>query len=194
MGKTKASLKNFKAHKQLTLDNLPIIHPKEPAKPVQQKQITILELQVVIRDDELALKIGFKLYPSKTAFSKVKLDLWFDNQQIISRVIGIPQGPLSADELELPFVLDMKGIAAGAYLIRVEMYELWSDGEKLSFTQKEVVVHYVPQTRESRLIKIPILKSIGEPSLTVVSDSDKNIYREIEETSKKESDSKRDEW
>ncbi len=194
MGKTKASLKNFKAHKQLTLDNLPIIHPKEPTKPVQQKQITILELQVVIRDDELALKIGFKLYPSKTAFSKVKLDLWFDNQQIISRVIGIPQGPLSADELELPFVLDMKGIAAGAYLIRVEMYELWSDGEKLSFTQKEVVVHYVPQTRESRLIKIPILKSIGEPSLTVVSDSDKNIYREIEETSKKESDSKRDEW
>ncbi len=194
MAKTKVSLKNFKAYKQLTLDNLPIIIPKEPSKPIQQKQITIIEIRAVIREDELALGIGFKLYPSKTAFSKVKLDLWFDNQEIISRLIGIPQGPLSADELELPFVLDMKGIVAGAYLIRVEMYELWSDGEKLSFTQKEVVVHYVSQTRDYRVIKIPILKSIGEPSLAVVSESDKNIYREIEETSKKESDSKRDEW
>jgi hypothetical protein len=88
----------------------------------------------------------------------------------------------------------MKGIATGAYLIRVEMYELWSDGEKFSFTQKEATVQYVPKTRESRLIKIPIVKSFGEPSLVVVSESDKEVYREIEETMKKESDSKRDEW
>jgi hypothetical protein len=101
---------------------------------------------------------------------------------------------LSADELELPLVLGMKGIAAGAYPIRVEMYELWSDGEKLCFTQKEVTVQYVPQTREFRLIKVPIVKSFGEPSLAVVSKSDKKVYREIEETMKKESESKRDEW
>ena len=101
---------------------------------------------------------------------------------------------MSADELELPLVLDMRGVAAGVYLIRVEMYELWSDGEKLSFTQKEVTVQYVPKTRESRLIRTPIVKSFGEPSLAVVSGSDKNIFREIEETLKKESESKRDEW
>lgn len=106
----------------------------------------------------------------------------------------VPSLPPLPDEMELPLVLDMKGIAAGAYQVRVEMYELWSDGEKLSFTQKEVTVQYVPQTRESRLIKIPIVKSFGEPCLAVISESDKNIYREIEETMKKESESKRDEW
>jgi len=194
VGKTKKSYKNFKPQKQLTLDNLPNVYAKRSNKPVQQKQITILEIQAIIREDELVLKVGFKLNPSKTAFSKVNLDLWFNNQQISSRLIRIPQGPLSADELELPLILDLKGIAAGVYLIRVEMHELWADGEKLSFTQKEITVQYVPQTRESRLIKIPIVKSFGEAYLTVVSESDKNIYREIEETMKKESDSKRDEW
>jgi hypothetical protein len=194
VGKSKISPRNLKAHKQLTLDNLPNIHAKESNKPVHRKQITIIEIQAIIREDELALKVGFKLYPSKSAFSKVKLDLWFDSQQIGSRLIRIPQGLLSADELELPLVLDMKGIGAGTYPIRVEMYELWSDGEKLCFTSKEVTVQYVPQTREPRLIRIPIVKSFGEPSLAVVSKADKKVYREIAETMKKESDSKRDEW
>jgi hypothetical protein len=63
-----------------------------------------------------------------------------------------------------------------------------------SFTLREVTVQYVPQTRESRLIKIPIVKRVRGGDLDVVSESDKNIYREIEETMKKESDSKRDEW
>jgi len=88
----------------------------------------------------------------------------------------------------------MKGINTGSYIIRVEMYEPWPDGEKLSFTQKEVVVQYVPKTRESRLIKIPIVKSFGGADLAVVSESDKNIYREIEETMKKESATQRDDW
>jgi hypothetical protein len=55
-------------------------------------------------------------------------------------------------------------------------------------------VEYVPKTRESRLIEIPIVKSFGGGDLVVVSESDKNIYREIEETMKKESVTKRDEW
>jgi hypothetical protein len=194
MGKTKSPTKYLKASKQLTLDNLPIIQPKQSNKSIQKKEIIIIEIQTVIREDELALKVDFKLYPSKSSFSKVMLDLWFDNQPITSRLVGVPQGPLSADELELPLILDMKGMAAGTYLIRVEMYELWSEEEKLSFTQKEVIIQYVPENRVSRLIKIPIVKSFGEPSLTVVSQSDKNIYREIEETTKKESESKRDEW
>ncbi len=194
MGKTKASPKNIKPHKQLTLDNLPIVIAKKSIIPIEQKQVIIIEIQQTFNEAELDLKVGFKLCPSKSAFSKLKLDLWFDNQEVSSGLIRIPQGPLSADELELPLVLDMKGIAAGGYLVRVEMYEPWDDGEKLSFTQKEVIVEYIPKTRESRLIKIPIVKSFGEPSLAVVSESDKNIYREIEETNKKESDSKRDEW
>jgi hypothetical protein len=194
LGRTKALPKNFKTHKQLTLDNIPNVAPKESSKPNVQKQITILEIQPTIREDELVLKVGFKLFPSRASFSKVNLDLWFGSELVCSRLIGILQGPLSADTLELPVELDMKGIAAGAYPIRIEMYELWSDGEKLSFTSKETTVEYVPKTREFRLIKIPIVKSFGEPYLTVVSESDKNIIREIEETMKKESESKRDEW
>jgi len=48
-------------------------------------------------------------------------------------------------------VLDMKGVNAGSYIIRVEMYKLWSNGEIFSFTSKEVAVEYVPKTRESGL-------------------------------------------
>jgi hypothetical protein len=95
---------------------------------------------------------------------------------------------------EYSLILDMKGIAAGSYLFRVEMYELWSSGEKLSFTSKEAVVQYVPQTRESRLVKIPTVKPDASAILTVVSSAAKTIYHEIEEDLKKESTSKRDEW
>jgi hypothetical protein len=42
-------------------------------------------------------------------------------------------------------------------------------------------------TRESRLIKIPFVKRFGGEDLAVVSVADKSLYREIEETMKKES-------
>jgi len=48
--------------------------------------------------------------------------------------------------------------------------------------------------REDRLFKIPIMKSIAGADLAVVSASEKGIYREIEETMKKELESDRDEW
>jgi D-aminopeptidase len=88
----------------------------------------------------------------------------------------------------------MKGIPAGAHKIKVEMYELWSLGEKLSQTAKEVTVDYVPQTRADRLVKVPIVKSVAGTDLAAVSESEKNIYREIEATEKKELISKRDEY
>ena len=88
----------------------------------------------------------------------------------------------------------MKGMDAAEYLIRVEMYELWSTGEKLNFTAKETIFQYTPQTRESRLVKIPTVKSVAGADLTVVSSTTKTIYREIEQDAKKESLSKRDEW
>jgi len=198
MGKTKKAAKNLKAHKQLTLDRLPNFSKKEydksKDKPIREKQIIITEICAITKEDELALKVGFKLIPSKTAFSKVKSDLWFDNQQISSALVRIPQGSLAGDDFELTPVLDMKGIAPGSHIIRVEMYEQWSDGQKLSFTQKEVNVKYVPKTRVSRLIKIPTVKSFEGVDLALLSESDKNIYREIEETTKKESATKQDNW
>ena len=126
----------------MTLDNLPKAPVKETSETtqLQRKQIIITEIGTATREDELELKIGFKPVPSKTAFSKVKLGLWFDNQQIKSALIIIPQGSLSGDELELTPVLDMKGIEDGPHTIRAEMYEPWSNGEKLNFTSREVTV------------------------------------------------------
>ena len=166
-----------KTSKQLTLDNLPSAQPKEPDKStakILEKQIVITEIGTATKEDELALKVGFKLVPSKTAFSKVQLDLWFDNQKISSISIRISQGPLATDEFELSPVLDMKGIPAGSYTIKVEMYELWSSGEKLSQTAKEVTVDYVPQTRESRFIRVPSVKSVAGTDLAVISESEKD--------------------
>ena len=86
--------KNLKTSTQLTLDRLPSAPKKEPSKTtmqVQEKQIIITEIGTLTKEDELALKVGFKLAPSKTAFSRVKSDLWFDNQQISSVSIRIPK-------------------------------------------------------------------------------------------------------
>ena len=185
-----------KLPKQLTLDNLPNAKekPTQIPSPIQIKRIIITEIDTLTKEDELELKVSFTLVPSKNSFSKVKLDLWFDNQQIKSFSIMIPQSPLAKDEFELTPVLDMKGIPAGQHNIKVEMYELWSSGEKLLQTFKEVTVDYVPITRESRLVKVPSVKSVVGTDLAVVSESEKDLYRDIEKTTKKEQFSKRDDW
>jgi hypothetical protein len=104
-------MKNPKTTKQLTFDNL----PKTPIQeaPKTQKRIIITQIATEIGEDELTLKIAFKLHPSKAAFSKVKSDLLFDSQFVNSVLIRIPQGPLATDESEYSSVLDMKGVAAG---------------------------------------------------------------------------------
>ncbi|MGA2681573.1 MAG: hypothetical protein ABSF44_07215 [Candidatus Bathyarchaeia archaeon] len=191
-------LASLKESKQKTLDNLPVVPQEENAKTVksaQKKQIVITEIDTVTKEDELHLKVGFKLIPSKADFSKLISDLFFDEQKLPnSAIITIPESPLAKDDFELTPVINMKEINAGHHTIRVEMYDLWNSQEKLSFSSKEVSVEYVPQTKESRLIKIPFVKHFGGVDLDVVSVADKNIYRDIEETTKKESVSKREEW
>ena len=88
----------------------------------------------------------------------------------------------------------MKGILAGIYTLKVEMYELWSTGERFFQAKKESTVDYVPQTRESKFIKIPTIKSVAGTSLSVISELEKNLYNEIEKTIKKEYVSNRDDW
>jgi hypothetical protein len=187
---------NVESAKQSTLEDLSfqfnIERSREAIKP--KKVIVINKISDITKEDELALKVEFRLLPSKTLFSKINLDLFFQEHLLNSTTISIPQSNLLNDTLEFPLILDMKGIVAGEYLIRVEMYEPWSSGEKLNFTFKEIAVQYVPQTREARLVKIPSLKSVAGTALTVVSSSAKNIYREIEQDQKQEAISKRDEW
>jgi hypothetical protein len=187
---------SVKQSKQSTLDSLAyqfdIQKANEASKPA--KAIIINRITYSTKEDELALEIEFSLLPSKVSFSKIALDLYFQEQLINSALLSISQSSLLGDSLEFPRFLDMKGIGAGNYLIRVEMYELWSSGEKLNFTAKEIIVQYVPQTRAERLVKIPTVKSVAGTDLTVVSSTAKDIYREIEQDQKHEAISKRDEW
>jgi hypothetical protein len=182
--------------KQSTLDDLSfqfnIERDKESIRPT--KAIIINQIANKIEEDELVLKVEFALLPSNTAFSKINLELYFEDQLINSTPICIPQSNLLGDSLEFPLVIDMRGIVAGSYLVRVEMYELWDSDEKLCFSTKEIVVDYVPQSRESRLVKVPTVKSVEGTGLIVVSSSAKDIYREIDKDLKQESVSKRDEW
>jgi hypothetical protein len=187
---------DVKQAKQSTLEDLSfqfnIDRTKEAIKST--KAIVINRISETTKEDELALKIEFSLLPSKASFSKITLDLYFEKQLLNSTPLSIPQSSLLGDSLEFPQFLDMKGIGAGNYLIRVEMYEPWSSGEKLNFTAKEITVQYVPQTRAERLVKIPTVKSVAGTDLTVVSSSAKNIYRKIEQDQKQEAIRKRDEW
>ena len=184
--------------KQTTLSNLPDTHKEEPARapiaPKQKKQIEITEINASTREDELALKVAFKLLPSRISFSRITSDLYFDKQKIDSLRLRILQGPLATNEAEFSSTLDMTGIAEGHHILRVEMYESWFSGEKLTSTSKEEAVEYVPLRREDRLVRVPIIKTAAGADLAIVSDSEKNIYREIEENLRKEEISKRDEW
>jgi hypothetical protein len=197
MEKREQMPKTPKATKQLTLDNIPKTTAKQAndsTKPIQQKQIIITQIDTETKEDELALKIAFKLFPSKTAFSKVKSDLWFDNQQITSITIRVLQGPLATDESEFTPVLDMKGIPAGSHTVKVEMYESTASSIKLCQAIKEIAVDYVPITRESRLIKVPTVKCVAGADLVVISNLEKGVYSEFERVIKNERLSKRDVW
>jgi hypothetical protein len=188
---------DVKHSKQATLGTLPETHRAKSAKaavPEQKKQIEITEINNTNREDELVLKIGFRLLPSRTAFSRVTADLYFDGQKIDSLRLRVLQGPLATDASEFSSVLDMTGIAQGQHILRVEVYELWSSGERLTNASKEVTIDYIPVRREDRLISIPIIKSVAGADLAIVTDSEKNIYREIEKDMKEESESRRDHW
>jgi hypothetical protein len=124
----------------------------------------------------------------------VTADLFFDEQKVDSLRLHIIQGPLATNDFKFSSVLDMTGISAGQHILKVEMHELWSSGEKITSTSKEVTVEYVPVRKEDRLIKVPIVKSVAGAELAIVSESEKNVYREIEENMKKEAASKRDRY
>jgi hypothetical protein len=183
--------RNSKATRRIILKRL---LNKQKYKESPAKAIVINKISDTTKEDELALKVDFSLLPSKTSFSKINLDLFFQEHLLNSATISIPQSTLLNDTSEFPLILDMKGIASGEYQIRIEMYELWSSGEKLNFTFKEITVQYVPQIRAERLLKIPTVKSVACSDLTVVSSSVKSIYRDIEQDQKQEAISKRDEW
>jgi hypothetical protein len=70
------------------------------------------------------------------------------------------------------------------------MFELWGSEERLTTASKEVTFDYVPVKREDRLIRVPIMKSVAGADLDIVSETQKNIYHEIEEYMKRDSESR----
>jgi hypothetical protein len=187
--------KTVKPAKQLTFDSLNSAPQKQAdPKTAPQKQIIITQMETSTGIDELTLKIGFRLQPSRLAFSKVKADLFFETTHISSALIRVLQGPLATDESEYTWVFDMKGVPQGVYRLKVEMYELWSSDEKLNQTSRELTLDYVPQTRQARLVLIPTVKSVAGADLAVVSGKEKTVYSDIEKTAKKEQITKRDNY
>ena len=166
----------------------------KPSMPEQKKAIKITEIRAIIREAELILKVGFRLLPSRTYFSTVTSDLYFDEQKIASLRLRILQGPLATEAAEFSSFLDVTGISKGQHVLRVEMYELWSSEEKLTSITEEVTIEYIPLRREDRLVKVPTVKSSTGENLAIISDTEKNIYREIEKEMKRESVSRRDDW
>jgi hypothetical protein len=188
--------KTTKPPKQFTLDNFPDAQPKDALEIIKEPQddpITITQILPITKEDELTIKIAFKL-PSKKAFSRVQSDLWFDRELAGSVVVRMLQGRLAMDESEFSAALDMRGIAAGQHIIGVEMFGLWGNDEKLCRTIQEITVDYVPQTRLSRLVRIPSVRSVAGTDLGVISETEKGIYKDIEKTVKIENSSKRDNW
>ena len=164
------------------------------ASSMQNNQIIITRIGSLLEEDELTLEVEFKLLPSKSTFSKIRSDLWFDEQKISSISIGVPQRFGPTNEFQLNPVLDLKGISSGFHIAKIEMYEVGPTGEKRACNMKEVAVEYVPQSRETRLKKVPTVKKIAGLEIAVVLESEKGIYREIEEAKRKELISNRDEW
>jgi hypothetical protein len=195
--KKKVLEKNANSFKQVTLDSLLRCADKkaeETKLDTDKRQIILKEIDTILADEKLIIKIGFSLSPSKTSFSRIKLGLSFNAKQLKNNLITIPQSPILTNDFELPpIILHMKGLDSGIYTIKVVLCELLPFGEG-TCSSREIAVSYSSLKKEDRYIKIPIVKRFEGEALEVISESDKNIYRDIEQTIKKELASNQDEW
>ena len=185
--KTK-SLISSEQYKQEKLAVFPSELQKEPSR--KSKRIIITSLNSTTKYDEMVVAVDFKLVPSKTYFSKVRSTLWFDEKEVKSDLIGIPQVFGDSDEFQLRSNFDMKGIGAGAHIIRVELHDLFSPCSAI----KEETIDYVPLDGKASHRTIPITKKIAGEDFTIVSRSDKKIYTDMNKARRSELDSKRDKW
>ena len=185
-----------KHFKQPTIDSLAYQFDiqKSTNKEKPKKTIVITAITHDSKENELGVKIWFDLLPSKASFSKIIIDLFFQDHLLNSATLSIPQSLLLNNSFEHSLVLDMSGIREGDYIIRIEIYELWDTNEKLNFTSEERIIHYVPVSREERLVKIPTIKSVANNDLAIVSSATKGIFSEINDDLRRESESKRDHW
>ena len=186
------TLADISKSKQLTLDRL----PEQKAKPAMhrnEKSIEIFQLEYAIKESDLELTVAFRLFPSKNSFSNLTLELHFDEANLQSYLIGVPPSQLLSDVLEFPIDLDIKGISPGPHTVKVELYERWETGEKLTTASRYVIVDYSPTRREDRYVKVPIVRKI-DGAFRIILPNEKEFYEQLERDHHKEQKSKRDYW
>ena len=74
-----------KQSNQSKLDKTQGVPQTESAKTTnneQKKQIEVTEIETTSKEAELALKVEFTLLPSRTFFSKITSELYFDGQKL----------------------------------------------------------------------------------------------------------------
>jgi len=198
--------KNHKPFKQLTLDSLlseigknlsetenkqAFVNVDTEILSFKSKQITITQLDSTIKNyDELNVDTDFRLVPSKKDFSKIRYTIWFDGQKAYSDLIEIPQSLVASDEFEMKRILDLRGMTPGNHTVKVELCDLFSP----SCASKEIAIEYKPLTKEERFRRIPTVKKTEGVDITIVSNDEKEVFREIRDTFIKEQISKRDNW
>jgi hypothetical protein len=144
----------------------------------------------VTKYDEMVLTVEFELAPSKAVFSKLRSTLWFDDLELKTSLIVIPQRLGDTDKFQLNHKFDMRGISAGVHIIKAELCDVFYP---CSAIRKERI-DYVPLDRTAAYRKIPLATRIAGEDFTIVSRSDKEIYKDIEQSRKNELESKRDNW
>ena len=178
--------------RQSTFDKLP--EPKAPKfASISNKAIEIAQLQYNIKQNELELSIVFLLLPSKNSFSNLMLDLYFDNEKLQTYTVSIPPTQLLSDELEFPVTLDLQGICPGQHTVKVEIFERWSSGEKLTSASKYVIIDYVPTRKEDRYIKVPIVRKI-DGAFRIIMPEEQDLFDQLERSRREELNGKRDHW
>jgi len=178
----------YEQEKQLKLEIFPSeLKEKSPKK---NKKIVINRINSVKKYDEIALAVEFQLVPSKKEFSRLRSSLWFDGQEVKSAIVTIPQGFGDSDEFQLKLELDMRGISAGAHYVKIELQDLFSP----CFAISQITIEYIPQDKKAKYRKIPIAKKLAGDDFAIISNSDKEIYLDINKKRKSELESKRDGW
>jgi hypothetical protein len=198
--------KNHKPFKQLTLDSLPSESDRSLPEtrnkqnlgnvtteilPFRSKQIRITQLVSNTKNyDELNVDADFRLDPSKKDFSKIRYTIWFDGQKAHSDLIEIPQSLIASDEFQIKRILDLRGMVPGIHTVKIELCDLFSP----SCTSKETTIEYKPLTKEERFRIIPTVKKTEGVDISILSNGEKEVFREIKDTLRKEQISKRDKW
>lgn len=184
-------LVDIKKSKQATFNDFPHGEAKTSSSKIE-KSISVAQLSHEIRENELELSIDFHLSPSKSWFSNVALDLYFDNYKMESYLVSVPSSKLLGDELKFPITLDMNSIRPGEHTIKVEMYEP-REKEKLYASSKYIIIQYSPDRREDRYIKIPIVRKIAG-SFRIILPEEQDMIRDMARSQHEEMKSKRDQW